>query len=642
MFSHDLWSYRVSESGILVRDREPDKDGNPRYECVTNNPVIIDRIGISLDNSTKMVRIAYKPLTGSINREWVTLDTLLTNDVKRLINFGIVFPQTNFIQMIGYFNTFINRMSKTIERTYISETSGWKSENAVFTIGSNLFDASGRKEILTLNSDCSGAYTAFGERGVWVKNCSPILEHNIVRMKIYATVSPMIMKLIDAATFTMHQYSESGTLKTVSTQVAASVIGNPNELLRDADATRAGIEQTLKWNTDTPVFFDETSNNKFFSDLIYMIGNEKGKTRSNKDLGITPGGRWKTVVQTTGETPISKGISTKTGEEMRFIEIYEGIPRLDTEYVETLKDTINENYGLFLDDIMAEIFRLKPHLKELKKDISSKFGTSSTVFTERIKKHFITLAVAGTIVEKVFRDAGIPEKDPICVCKEYFDKMTGNDPTVPYHVKALDVAYNWYTRNQRSFEFSKEADPSNEHVIKGNVEEKGWVLRDGVIFEPDMLRKHFESIDINYIRVLEDWKKHGILTRRSGKTTWKYDTKIRGRPVRGIYIKFDVIESTLHIEDAGLKQVKLSEVRDATLPGYDLARSVRLFLLQNPEYKNVTTPSEDVARLFLEVKSNAIYTALPFEEVVSCFDRIKSGRTWAKVVASPTEPVSIE
>jgi uncharacterized protein (DUF927 family) len=52
--------------------------------------------------------------------------------------------------------------------------------------------------------------------------------------------------------------------------------------------------------------------NKEFQDLIYMIGNEQGKT-GNKDREIDKAREWKTVVQTTGEPPLTKGQSTNTG-----------------------------------------------------------------------------------------------------------------------------------------------------------------------------------------------------------------------------------------------------------------------------------------------------------------------------------------
>lgn len=60
-------------------------------------------------------------------------------------------------------------------------------------------------------------------------------------------------------------------------QLASSLVGNPLKLIKDADSTKVGIEKILEYNTDTPIFFNETSNNKEFQDVIYMIGNEQGK-----------------------------------------------------------------------------------------------------------------------------------------------------------------------------------------------------------------------------------------------------------------------------------------------------------------------------------------------------------------------------
>jgi uncharacterized protein (DUF927 family) len=81
-----------------------------------------------------------------------------------------------------------------------------------------------------------------------------------------------------------------------------------------------------------------------------MIGNEQGKNRGIK-MGIDKAGKWKTVVQTTGETPLSKGQSTNTGIQMRVIEVFEGIPRLEADYIERVKKTLDNNYGLFQDEM---------------------------------------------------------------------------------------------------------------------------------------------------------------------------------------------------------------------------------------------------------------------------------------------------
>lgn len=77
-------------------------------------------------------------------------------------------------------------------------------------------------------------------------------------------------------------------------QVAALLVGNSLELIKDADSTKIGIEKTLEYNTDTLTYFDETSNNKEFQDVIHMIGNEQGKNRRNKDGEIDKAGKWKT------------------------------------------------------------------------------------------------------------------------------------------------------------------------------------------------------------------------------------------------------------------------------------------------------------------------------------------------------------
>ena len=337
----DIYPFQVSKVGIQ-KYYEYEKEGKrfEGWETITSTPIILNSIGECVDDESCKYQIKYRNVTGQIFERWVDPEVLLTSNMKELVNLGLQFMDSDQKNLKQYFKLLLGH-SHSIPSEFTAYKNGWKKDNTVLITGSYAHTAAGKKEILALTEEISEAYEVKGNKKEWIENLTPLLEFDLIRLKCYATVAAMIIRFIGVRSFIVYNYYESSGLKSISMQVAASLVGNPLELIKDADSTKVGIEKILEYNTDTPIYFDETSNNKEFQDVIYMIGNEQGKNRGNKDGGIDKAGKWKTVVQTTGETPLSKGQSTNTGIQMRVIEIFEGIPRLESDYIERVKETLD-------------------------------------------------------------------------------------------------------------------------------------------------------------------------------------------------------------------------------------------------------------------------------------------------------------
>ena len=88
-------------------------------------------------------------------------------------------------------------------------------------------------------------------------------------------------------------WGESGGGKSVTLMVAASVWGRPMKgaYMRDYGATDVGFEAAADFLNDLPLMLDDTSKRDEktkmrFEEIIYNLCSGKGKTRSNKELGI--------------------------------------------------------------------------------------------------------------------------------------------------------------------------------------------------------------------------------------------------------------------------------------------------------------------------------------------------------------------
>ena len=626
----DIFPFEVSKGGIIKH--YIDKKDKENEIIITNTPIIIHKVGECLDDDSYKYMIKYQTITGEVYTRWENPDLLLTSKIKELVNLGLQFTDKQSSDLKQFFNIFLGN-AHSIPREYTANKNGWKKDETILITGSYAHTPYGKKEILALTEEIAQAYEVRGNKKNWIENIKPLLDFDLLRLKCYATVAAIIIRFLGVKSFVLHNYYESSGLKTVTMQIAASLMGNPLELIRDADSTKVGIEKSLEYNTDTPIYFDETSNNPEFQNVIYMIGNEKGKNRGNQDLGLAKVGTWKTVVQTTGETPLSKGQSINTGIQMRVVEIFQGIPRLDADYIERVKETIDNNYGLFQDEIIQRIFKDKDNLKLFYKNIYMRFGKAQSVFADRTKNYFIALAVAGMILEDVFKENGIPEKDPIEICKDFYQKTVIEDPTIPYHIRALDTVYSWHLRNKKFFEYSKDLDTDGKYTIRGAVELKGWITANAIYYDPDKLREYLTDKGFNFDRVIEDWKKNEVLDSRKTKDkktgvykyqSWKNNTVINDQRIVGVKIPFEKLKTILDIRDEEIIKIKKgNEESNINKISTSLIESCDTFLYENPELKNVVYTPEEVAGLFISSKDREQFLIYGKTDIIKAFEFCK-------------------
>ncbi|AAM07485.1 DUF927 domain-containing protein [Methanosarcina acetivorans] len=630
----DIHPFRISKTGIEKYYKYDRKDGQEveGWEMVTCTPIIIHSIGECVDDEAYMYQIKYRTVIGQEFSKWVTPEVLLTSSMKELVNLGLQFVDADQKNLKYYFKQLLG-YAYQIPTEFTARTNGWKKENSIFITGSYAHMAQGRKEILALTEEIASAYEIKGNKKEWIENLTPLLEYDLIRLKCYATVAAMLIRFIGVKSFIVHNYYESSGLKSVSMQLASSLVGNPLELIKDADSTKVGIEKTLEYNTDTPIYFDETSNNEKFREAIYMIGNEQGKGRGNKEGGIDKTGKWKTVVQTTGEQPLTKANSTNTGQQIRVLEIFEGIPRLDSDYIETVKDTLENNYGLFLDEIVQTIFKRKDKLKQVYKNLTMFFDKSNTVFADRSKTYFVALAVGGFILEEIFEKNGIPTKDPHKVCNKYYQRVVIEDRTIPYYLRALDTTYSWHLRNKKFFEYSKELDPEEIFTYtRGSIELFGWITKDAIYYDPDKLHDYLVSKGFNFERVIQDWKNNNVLEPTMMKTdtgelrykSWKKYTVINGQRVKGVKIPFTRLQEVLEIRDGEIYDIKNSDEVKIEEIHVSLIEACSKYLAENQKFKNVSYSPEDVADMFIRSEDRTELLMYGRDNIVKAFRTCKN------------------
>lgn len=274
---YDIYPYKVSQNGIEVIDKTSDLE---EYNTISETPIIISATGTNLDDDSFMYQCTYKNIIGVRNTKWVAPSQLLTSDLKELVDMGLHLNDSDFKHMKAYFKKMVKHAAK-MPREFTAKKTGWKKENSVFIIGDYSYSANGKKPIIPIDDTLSAVYEQKGDVDHWVKTMVPMLEYDLTRIKCYAVVSAMILKLIDSPAFVIHNYYESSGSKTLTMGIAASLIGDPGALCRDSSISEVGLEKAASMNTDTALFFDETTKTPEFGKMVYTLVNGRGKTSTS-------------------------------------------------------------------------------------------------------------------------------------------------------------------------------------------------------------------------------------------------------------------------------------------------------------------------------------------------------------------------
>lgn len=141
----------------------------------------------------------------------------------------------------------------------------------------------------------------------------------------------------------------SSTGKSSAMKLAASPYGSPNisdgSVYESCFFTDNALVGSMANLFGILRIFDDTSSSivRDFESIIYLISNGKDKGRLNGDMKVTNSATWRTIVLTTGESPILDDIA-KAGASVRAIEFNLKLTE-SAEQAQKINDFTNSNYG---------------------------------------------------------------------------------------------------------------------------------------------------------------------------------------------------------------------------------------------------------------------------------------------------------
>lgn len=375
-------------SGVWLRDTVPDAPLNLKLPRKTNTeawvfkdtcvgvrrvtqtgetfnrasyaPILITERIYNIDTGTEKAKVAFKSRRGWRNILLPKTTIFSGKGVMQLANSGMTLNEDMAKHLAKWLSALEAANVDIIpEKVGVSKL-GWRSNETEFILP-------GVDTSYTLDAgspDVDGFLSALAPMGdfdAWRAAMGHLRAKTRARFILATSFAAPLLKILGQRTFLVHNWGTTADGKTATLQAAMSVWGKPDELYRTFDSTKASIEKTAELFTDLPLGINEYEvvNDRYKNDvdnLVYMIGEGKGRGRANKDGTMQKASTWRTIAIMNGENPITRP-SSKGGILTRVIEIHGGPLKDDEAFASELYRVLARNHGhagrVFIQQLLA-------------------------------------------------------------------------------------------------------------------------------------------------------------------------------------------------------------------------------------------------------------------------------------------------
>lgn len=409
-------------------------------EVACYHPILpVERLR-NLETGEEQIKLAYKR-----NNQWqdiVVPKTMITsaNKIAALSGRGISVTSENAKLLVKYLADVENGNDDYIDVQYSTSKLGWINDQFIPYDTDIIFDGDNRfKQAFESVSD-------HGSFDVWLRHVRELRASGRMEVKflLAASFSSVLVQVLGGLPFFVDLWGETEGGKTVSLMVAASVWANPDEsrYIGDFKTTDVALEAKADMLNHLPMFLDDTSKTSArirdnFEGIVYDLCSGKGKSRSNKELGINRENRWRNVMICNGERPLSSYVN-QGGAINRILEVECG----EKIYQDPQKtaETVKKNYGHAGKEFVEIIKELgEDEIRSIQKEFQKQL-----LDTDKMQKQSISLSIVLT-ADKIATDYIFKDGQYISVeeaKKVLIDRNELSDNERCYHFIQDKVAMN--------------------------------------------------------------------------------------------------------------------------------------------------------------------------------------------------------
>lgn len=409
-------------------------------EVACYHPILpVERLR-NLETGEEQIKLAYKR-----NNQWqdiVVPKTMITsaNKIVALSGRGISVTSENAKLLVKYLADVENGNDDYIDVQYSTSKLGWINDQFIPYDTDIIFDGDNRfKQAFESVSD-------HGSFDVWLRHVRELRASGRMEVKflLAASFSSVLVQVLGGLPFFVDLWGETEGGKTVSLMVAASVWANPDEsrYIGDFKTTDVALEAKADMLNHLPMLLDDTSKTSArirdnFEGIVYDLCSGKGKSRSNKELGINRENRWRNVMICNGERPLSSYVN-QGGAINRILEVECG----EKIYQDPQKtaETVKKNYGHAGKEFVEIIKELgEDEIRSIQKEFQKQL-----LDTDKMQKQSISLSIV-LAADKIATDYIFKDGQYISVeeaKKVLIDRNELSDNERCYHFIQDKVAMN--------------------------------------------------------------------------------------------------------------------------------------------------------------------------------------------------------
>lgn len=282
-------SWLAGENGVYAQNMSQVE------QIACYHPILpIERLK-NLETGEEQIKLAFKR-----NGRWeeiIVPKTMITSASKivALSGRGVAVTSENAKLLVRYLSDVENRNTSQIAVQYSSSKLGWIKKEFLPYDTEITFDGDSRFRQLFENIG------EHGNRDKWYEHVKSLRQSGRMEIKLMlaASFASVLIHQIGALPFFVDLWGETEGGKTVTLMLAASVWANPAEsaYIGDFKTTDVALEAKANMLNHLPMILDDTSKKnrrieENFEGVVYDLCSGKGKTRSNRDIGINTESHW--------------------------------------------------------------------------------------------------------------------------------------------------------------------------------------------------------------------------------------------------------------------------------------------------------------------------------------------------------------
>lgn len=506
-------NWMADDDGIRISNTNP---GAPDITACYHPILPVERMK-NLETGEEQIKLAYKR-----NGKWsevIVPKTMVTsaNKIVGLSALGISVTSENAKFLVRYLSDVENANDDYINIQYSSSKIGWVRDYFLPYDKEIIFDGDMRFRQL-YESIATG-----GSKAEWYEHVKSIRASGRMEPKIMmaASFASILIKPLGALPFFVDLWGETEGGKTVTLMLGASVWANPGEsrYIGDFKTTDVALEAKSDMLNNLPLILDDTSKvsakiRDNFEGIVYDLCSGKGKSRSNKELGVNRENRWQNCILTNGERPLA-GYVSQGGAINRIIEV-ECSEKIfdDPQYT---ADTLKKNYGYAGMDFVKivkempieTIKALQRHYQELVQD------------ADKMQKQSISLSIVLT-ADKIATDY-------LFYDGQYINLQAAKELLTEKEMVSENERAYWYimdkvSMNEQRFDYDTKCEKWGETLLDPQMGKKVIIYSaafDEICRAGNFSRKAFLAWCIKKDLIETDSRGYPTKTRRVGSMTVK-------------------------------------------------------------------------------------------------------------------------